>query len=269
MKRRSPERATEGRTPLSEADMDNGSAGVEFREMQTLRKELEECRRAVQKSADEMQAFAYSVSHDLRAPIRAIEGFSKIILEDFCEQVPAEAKKFLQHITSNTQLLSSQIEDLLRFYRLGKNPPVRTESDARAAVEDALAELKLDQRVEVGDLNNVWADPGQLRQIFRELLSNAAKASRRTPDRAIRVESAREIGGVTFLVRDEGIGFDLQHAGRLFQVFQKLHAAADFPGNGIGLAIAKRMVEAHGGSIRAESKPDEGSTFYFTIPDKG
>ena len=105
---------------------------------------------------------------------------------------------------------------------------------------DRRVEHGLDQRVEVGDLNNVWADPGQLRQIFRELLSNAAKASRRTPDRAIRVESAREIGGVTFLVRDEGIGFDEKYVDKIFTLFQRLHGLSEYEGTGIGLAITKK-----------------------------
>ena len=268
MKRRSPERAAEGRTPLRDDDMDNGPSDIDSREIQSLQRELEQCRREAAKSAEEMQAFAYSVSHDLRAPIRAIEGFSKIILEDFGAEVPAEAQKFLQHIISNTQQLSSQIEDLLRFYRLGKNPPVKTRCDANAAAHDAIAELGLKDRVKILGLDQTWADPGHLRQIFRELLSNAAKATRNKSDTSIQVSSRPEDGGVTFSVRDEGVGFDLQHAGRLFQVFQKLHSSAEFPGNGIGLAIVKRMVEAHGGSVRAESKPDEGSTFHFTLPDQ-
>lgn len=218
---------------------------------------------------EEMQAFAYSVSHDLRAPLRAIEGFSKILIDDFASDLQPEAKKFLEHVISNTQQLSSQIEDLLKYYRMGKSAPQKVNVDTTAIAREALLEQgpePVKAEVQISELAKAFADPVQLRQVFNNLISNAIKFSRNTAHPKIEIGSRTEKGAVTFWVKDNGVGFDLAHAGKLFQVFQKMHSLSEFPGNGIGLAIARRLIEAHGGCIWAESKPGEGSTFFFSLP---
>jgi len=240
------------------------------RSAQELEAEIALYRSALEKSRDELQMFAYSVSHDLRAPLRAIEGFSRILLEDFSKALDPEAQRFLKHITANTQHLSSQIDDLLRYYRVGKNAPAKIEVDTNAICQEALlaASSPASKKANVvrHDLPAVAADPVQLREIFTQLIGNALKFSGQRNTPKIEIGSKVESGATTFYIKDNGVGFDEKHADKLFQVFQKLHSVTDYPGNGIGLAIARRLVEAHGGCIAAKAKPEAGATFCFCLP---
>ncbi|HEV8542556.1 MAG TPA: HAMP domain-containing sensor histidine kinase [Verrucomicrobiae bacterium] len=228
-------------------------------------------RKALEQAREEMQGFAYSVSHDLRAPLRAIEGFSKILLDDFSSQLNPEASRFLRHIISNAQQLGNLIEDLLRLYRATKNPPNRSVVDAnticKEAIDDLSAEFRGNVSIQQNELPEVYADPAQLRQIFRELVSNAIKFSRRKPAPHVEISARGEPGAVIFTVRDDGDGFDPKNVKRLFQVFQRFHGA-DYPGNGVGLAFVKRLVEAHGGCVSGTAVPNSGATFTFTLPRK-
>jgi signal transduction histidine kinase len=225
-------------------------------------------RQALEQARQDMQAFAYSVSHDLRAPLRAIEGFSRILLDDFSSELKPDAAKFLQHIVSNTQQLGNLIEDLLRLYRSTKNPPNRSSIDANAVCKEVVEDLQLGLNgkivIQQNELPEVYADVIQLRQIFRELLANAIKFSRTKPSPRIEISAHKELGAVTFVIQDNGDGFDPKATKRLFQVFQKLHTG--YPGNGVGLAIVKRMVEAHGGCVSASGAVDSGATFSFSLP---
>jgi signal transduction histidine kinase len=237
--------------------------------LSALEADLAVYRTALDQSRAEMQAFAYSVSHDLRAPLRAIEGFAKILLDDFSAELNPDARRFLKNIITNAETLGSQIEDLLRFYRLGKNSPTKINSNADAIAREAIASLPPEASGEVripGPLPEVCADPIQLREIFTELLRNAVKFSRKTPQPKIDVRASTEMDAIRFSVSDNGIGFDPKYADRLFQVFQKLHPPSEFSGNGIGLAIVKRLVQAHGGCVDAQALPNEGATFSFTLP---
>jgi light-regulated signal transduction histidine kinase (bacteriophytochrome) len=226
-------------------------------------------RHALEKAREEFKAFAYAVSHDLRAPLRAIEGFSRILLEDFSKELSAEPRRFLTHIVSNTQQLSSQLDDLLRFYRCSKHDPTKIQVNSNDICKEVLAEFD-DQLSNVlvvqEELPAVLADPVQLREIFVQLVSNAIKFSAKSPKPKIEIGARREPGATSFFVRDNGVGFDMRKAEKLFEVFQKLHSASDFSGNGIGLAIAKRLVEAHGGCISAEAEPGKGAVFCFSLP---
>ena len=226
-------------------------------------------RSALDQSRAEMQAFAYSVSHDLRAPLRAIEGFARILLDDFSAELNPDGKRFLKNIVTNAETLSSQIEDLLRFYRLGKNPPTKINSDADAIAREAIANLpsKISEKVRIPSrLPQVSADPVQLREIFTELLRNALKFSSNAAAQKIEIRSFPETDALRFSVSDNGVGFDPKYGDRLFQVFQKLHPPSEYSGNGIGLAIVKRLVQGHGGCVSAESAPNKGATFSFTLP---
>jgi light-regulated signal transduction histidine kinase (bacteriophytochrome) len=227
-------------------------------------------RHALEKSREEFQQFAYSISHDLRAPIRAIEGFSRILLDDFAKELSEEPRRFLNHIVQNTQQLSGLIEDLLRFYRAGKNPPTRIEVSADGLCREALIALDpgLLEGIEIAqhELPTVLADPLQLREVFSHLIANAVKFSKKTNAPKIEIGAKVEPLATTFYVRDNGVGFEEKAAERLFGVFQKLHSSSDFPGNGIGLAIVKRYVEAHGGCVSASSEPGKGAVFCFSLP---
>jgi light-regulated signal transduction histidine kinase (bacteriophytochrome) len=238
--------------------------------LKALEAEIALYRHALENARTELQAFAYSVSHDLRAPIRAIEGFSRILLDDYAADLSPEAQKFLKHIIENTQQLSSQVEDLLKYYRLGKVVPQKIQVDSQNLVQEALADqsmpLPAGLSVSTHSLGPVVADPGQLRHVFSQLISNAIKFSRDNPNPQLEIGSRQDKNSTTFFVKDNGTGFDMQYANRLFQVFQKLHSPNEYPGNGIGLAIVKRIVESHGGCVWAESKPAEGATFFFTLP---
>jgi light-regulated signal transduction histidine kinase (bacteriophytochrome) len=234
-----------------------------------LEAEIALYRHALEKGREEFKAFAYAVSHDLRAPLRAIEGFSKILLEDFSKELSAEPQRFLNHIIANTQQLSSQLDDLLKFYRSSKHEPTKIQVNPNAICQEILSELdgQLSGVTVVQEgLPRVLADPVQLREIFLQLLSNALKYSAKSGKPRIEIGARKEPGATTFFVRDNGIGFDTRKAEKLFQVFQKMHSPTDFPGNGIGLAIAKRLVEAHGGCISAEAEPGKGAVFCFSLP---
>lgn len=239
--------------------------------VQELEAEIALYRHALEKSREELQAFAYTVSHDLRAPLRAIEGFSRILLDDFSGELSPDAQRFLKHIVVNTRLLGSQVDDLLKFYRLGKNPPGRILVDTNEVCRQTVAVLKgpgsPEAKVEQQDLPAVWADPVQLREIFSQLIANAFKFSIKNAAPRIEIGATVEPAATTFFVRDNGVGFDERHAHRLFQVFQKLHSSSDFSGNGIGLAIVKRLVDAHGGCVSAKGSCEGGATFYFSLPN--
>jgi two-component system, sensor histidine kinase and response regulator len=254
------------RTPR--AIVENPNAESDKQRVTALETEIALYRHMLEKSRDELQSFAYSVSHDLRAPIRAIEGFSKILAEDFAAQLQPDARKFLDHIISNTQQLSGQIEDLLRFFRAGRTPSGKSPLDPNAILNSVRQSIKVPVNVGIDQeqLPSVAADAGQLREIFSQLLSNALKAVAKAQNPRISIGSRVEPGVITYFVRDNGLGFDSNNAARLFQIFQKLHSPTDFPGNGVGLAIVRRMVEAQGGCVRAEGSPGAGATFYFSLP---
>jgi light-regulated signal transduction histidine kinase (bacteriophytochrome) len=245
-----------------------GTAGLQ-EQIAALEAELALYREALKNSRDDMQAFAYSVSHDLKAPLRAIEGFSKILLEDFANDLNPEAQRFLKHIVANTETLSTQIEDLLKYYRAGKNPPARLPVDLESVCREIVATLppRDAQRVRINaTLPSVTGDAIQLREVLSQLILNALKFSKNARNPAVEISGAEEKEATRIMVRDFGVGFDPKHAGKLFQVFQKLHNGPEFPGNGIGLAIVKRLVLSHGGCVEADALPQEGATFSITLP---
>ena len=267
--RRSQSAANSEVTPRTPSEKTPVTATPSGSPRQGLEGEIALYRHALEKAREEFKAFAYAVSHDLRAPLRAIEGFSKILLEDFSKDLSAEPQRFLNHIISNSQQLSSQLDDLLKFYRASKHDPTKINVSSNDICKEVLSELNGQLSgisVLQGDLPPVLADPVQLREIFLQLLSNAVKYCAKSAKPKIEIGAKKEPGAMTFFVRDNGVGFDARKAEKLFQVFQKMHNPADFPGNGIGLAIAKRLVEAHGGCISAEAEPGEGAVFCFSLP---
>ncbi len=218
----------------------------------------------------ELEAFSYSISHDLRAPLRRINGFAQILLEDFSVQLPTEAQGHLNLITSNTGNMGRMIDDLLNLSRLDRREITFQETPLNALVETIVQELKLEtagRSVEwrIGPLFSSYCDPGLVRQIFVNLLSNAVKYSRNRERTVIEVDQCAMDGRRTLFVRDNGAGFDPKYKDKLFAAFQRLHSDSEFEGTGVGLAIVQRIVRRHGGRIWAEAELGKGATFYFNL----
>jgi PAS domain S-box-containing protein len=221
----------------------------------------------------EMEAFAYSVSHDLRAPLRAIEGFSGFLLEDYSEKLDAEGRRLLDVIRANTRMMGELIGALLDLSRITRSELKVSRVDMAALVGSVCAEVVRPEElgsfeVTVQPLPPVSGDPSLLRQVWFNLLSNAFKYSMKSPLRRIQVGSYENHGERVFFVRDEGAGFDPEYSDKLFGVFQRLHKAEEFEGNGVGLAIVRRIIARHGGRVWAEGKPNAGAVFFFSLPSR-
>jgi signal transduction histidine kinase len=218
----------------------------------------------------ELEAFSYSVSHDLRAPLRAMDGFSRILLEEFADGLPDTARRYLSLVRENAVHMGRLIDDLLAFSRLSRHELARRRVDMVAIVQQVLEDLRPEvegRRVEIriGQLPPVAADPSLVRQVYANLLGNALKFTRQHDPATIDVDSRVEGGATVYTVRDNGVGFDMRYADKLFGVFQRLHRAEDYEGTGVGLAIVQRIVHRHGGRVWAESQPGQGATFFFTL----
>jgi PAS domain S-box-containing protein len=218
----------------------------------------------------ELEAFTYSVSHDLRAPLRALDGFSQAILQDFSAQVPETGQRYLKIIRESAQKMGQLIDDLLSFSRVGRQQPKMRAVDHTLLVRNALQQLAPMREgrqvdVRVGALPHAEGDPAMLHQVWINLLSNALKYSRKSEAAVIEVGALHEPGGPVYFVRDNGVGFDMRYAHKLFGVFERLHRADEFEGTGVGLAIVQRIVQRHGGSVRAEAAPGRGATFFFQL----
>jgi len=242
--------------------------------LRELTQELED--RVGQRTAEleaanrELEAFGYSISHDLRAPLRAIEGFSGILEQEHSRELSEEPRRYLRLVGDNVREMVSLIDDMLSLSRLGRQAlkvhPVEPAAIARQALADLEGEREGRQvEVSVGDLPSCRADPALLKQVFANLLSNALKFSRSRDVAEIEVGSSVEGGEVVYFVRDNGVGFDMQYADRVFGVFQRLHRAEEYEGTGVGLAIVQRIVRRHEGRVWVEAEVDRGATFSFVL----
>ena len=217
----------------------------------------------------ELEAFSYSVSHDLRAPLRAIDGFSRILEEDYGPRLDDEGRRLTGVIRGNTAKMGRLIEDLLSFARLARKELAPGTADMRAlarAAWDEAAPPGWTGTFELGELPPARGDAALLKQVWLNLFSNAVKFTSRTPAPVVRVSASAGGGMVEYSVRDNGAGFDPARAGKLFGIFQRLHTEAEFPGNGVGLSLVKRIAARHGGQARAEGRPGGGAEFYFSLP---
>lgn len=226
----------------------------------------------------ELESFSYSVSHDLRAPLRAIDGFAQMMEEDYQERLDAEGKRYLSVIRQNSSRMGTLIDDLLEFSRLGRQPVAHGEVNIDALVREVVEEVLNSEprgergvasaipQIEVGPLPPARGDRGLLRQVWTNLIANAVKYSSKVQRPFIQV-SGREAGAEThYSVRDNGVGFNMQYAEQLFRVFQRLHRAEEFGGTGVGLAIVHRIVTRHGGRVWAEGVENDGAVFSFALP---
>ncbi len=243
----------------------------------TERKRAEEAMRASQAQLEaankELEAFAYSVSHDLRGPLRAIDGFSRIIIEDYADRLDAEGNRLLEVIRNNTRKMDELISDMLALSRVSRLDMTFTTIDmtkmaAAAFSENVPPEVQQKFKFSIAALPPATADPTLMRQVWVNLITNAVKYTLPKEDRRIEVGGYQQDGNNVYYVKDSGVGFNPAYAHKLFGVFQRLHKVEDFEGTGVGLAIVQRVVQRHGGSTWAEGKVDEGATFYFSIPGK-
>jgi light-regulated signal transduction histidine kinase (bacteriophytochrome) len=218
----------------------------------------------------ELEAFSYSVSHDLRAPLRALDGFSQVLLEDYAERLDEQGRDFLARIRAASQRMSHLIDDLIQLSRVTRSELKRDEVDLSALVTDVAAEV---QQQEPGRRVELAVEPGVrvrgdarlLRVALVNLVGNAFKFTRDQPQPRLEFGVTAGADGRVYHVRDNGAGFDMAYAGKLFHPFQRLHAVSEFEGTGIGLATVQRIVHRHGGRVWAEGEPGTGAAFFFTL----
>jgi PAS domain S-box-containing protein len=245
------------------------------RELRQLNQSLE--RRVAERTAElealnkELESFSYSVSHDLRAPLRAIDGFGQALLEDYAAQWDKTAQDYLQRILVGSRRMGQLIDDMLGLSRVTRRTLRRTQVNLGSLAQEAVAQLQQAEperaiRLVVDDELTAHCDPDLLRIALTNLLHNAWKYTAKQAQAHIELRHHQNGTTSAFMVRDNGVGFDMQHADKLFTAFQRLHADGEFQGTGIGLATVARVIHRHGGRVWAESEPDQGATFYFTLP---
>jgi len=231
---------------------------------------LREAELETKKINQDLEAFSYSVSHDLRSPLRSINGYSQILIEDYSEKLDDEGNRILNVVISNAKRMGQLIDDLLEFSRLGRKEINRSMTDVNEQVRTISGELlerETDRKIDfqMQHLGTAMIDPTMMRQVWINLLGNAIKYSRNKEVASIEVGRRDEKGKAIFYVKDNGAGFDMAYIDKLFGVFQRLHKNNEFEGTGVGLALVKRIVERHNGHIWAEGKVGEGATFYFAL----
>ncbi len=240
------------------------------RELLVTLQSLRVAKEQAEAASRELEAFAYSVSHDLRAPLRAMDGFSVALVEDYRDRLDGQALNYLERIRAASQRMAQLIDDLLQLSRVTRGEMRRGPVDLSAlaqAVAAELREMQPERCVEFVVTDSVTAegDARLLQLALRNLLANAWKFTSKHPIARIEFGSVRQDGRQVFYVRDDGAGFEMAYVDKLFGVFQRLHSAENFAGTGIGLATVQRIIQRHGGRVWAEGAPEEGATFYFTL----
>ncbi len=234
----------------------------------TLETRVRERTAALEQANQELESFSYTISHDLRSPLRSMVGFAGLLGENMHEKLDDESRAYLARIDAGGNKMSRLIDGVLDYSRLARSAPVRREVDLDVLVAEIVAELRLPypaSEIVQSPLGKADADPTMMRQIFHNLIDNGLKYSLKNPHAVVEIGVRRTSAGIEYFVRDNGVGFDMQYGGQLFKLFNRLHSDADFEGTGAGLAIVKRLVERHGGSIRAEAQPGQGAIFFFKV----
>ena len=258
---------SEGRT---RAEKMEAEVYLRAQEVAEANRQLARLAAQLETSNRELESFSYSVSHDLRAPLRVIDGFSLALLEDYGPSLPAEGQDLLARVRQQAQRMAQLIDDLLEFSRLGRKQldvaSVDLAALARTVVQE-LGQANADRKVEVtvAPLPPAMGDRALLRQVLTNLIGNAFKFTRQRPEAQIEIGSRDDNGERVYYVRDNGAGFDMRYASKLFGVFQRLHPAAEFEGTGVGLALVQRIIHRHGGRVWGEGRLNEGATFSFTL----
>ncbi|HEX4645683.1 MAG TPA: ATP-binding protein [Verrucomicrobiae bacterium] len=276
-RRRANASAAEAARHQSQLEQEVAERKRDEEEARRLNSELE--KRVVERTMElmtinqELESFTYSVSHDLRAPLRHVDGYAQILEEEFAPQLPDEARRYTFRIREGSQRMTRLVEDLLNLSRVGKHGLNREKIDLTPWVEGIVDEIKPEttgRKIEwrIGPLPAVECDTGLMKQALVNLLANAVKYTRPRAEALIEIGQIQSNGENVIFVRDNGVGFDMKYAGKLFGVFQRLHRAEEFEGTGVGLATVARIIRKHGGKIWAEAEPDQGAVFYFTLGGK-
>lgn len=218
----------------------------------------------------EMEAFSYSVAHDLRAPLRSVNSYAHMLNENYSQTLGDEGKRFITIIRSNAIKMGKLIDDLLEFSRLGRQKLKKETIDMNALTLEIVADIERSTshhaKIKIGDLHNLYGDPGLIKQAMFNLISNAIKYSSKKENPVVQISSEEKNEGTVFSVKDNGAGFDMKYANKLFNVFQRLHGEKEFEGTGIGLAIVHQIIGKHNGKVFAEGKVNEGAFFCFILP---
>jgi light-regulated signal transduction histidine kinase (bacteriophytochrome) len=240
---------------------------------EALESRVRERTRELEIANKDLEAFSYSVSHDLREPLRAVEGFCELFRSEFEASVPESGRKLLERIWSGATRMNQLINDLLHFSRFSREPLNCLRVPLREMVPGIVAGLQERQgqhqvSVHVEELPDCYGDRSLLEQVLINLLSNAFKFTAGRSAARVHIGSLRQGDSIVYYVRDNGVGFDMKYADKLFGVFQRLHSKDAFEGTGIGLSIVRRIIQRHGGSVWADSRPEEGATLYFSLPQQ-
>jgi light-regulated signal transduction histidine kinase (bacteriophytochrome) len=243
---------------------------LKTKEVQILNNKLESNLKELEKANKELEAFTYSVSHDLRSPLRAIHGYTKILLEDYEGKFDEEGKHMMDGVMRNAKKMGQLIDDLLTFSRTGKTELQKKDIDMTELAKIIIQDLKttlapVKAKIIVEELPHSNADYNLMSLVFTNLISNAIKYSAVKDNPEIIIGATEQKNHVVYFIKDNGVGFNMQYYNKLFGVFQRLHSAEEFEGTGVGLALVHRIITRHGGKIWAEAKEDEGATFYFTL----
>ncbi|MFJ7565641.1 CHASE3 domain-containing protein [Herminiimonas sp. NPDC097707] len=242
----------------------------EIKHRRTVQRKVEKNAAQLELTNKELESFSYSVSHDLRSPLRAIDGYSRMFEEDFADRLDDEGRRLLSVIRVSSKKMGQLIDDLLAFSRMGRKPVDSAKVDMNALVDEVWTEVCASSKtvlpLKKANLPAAWGDQALLRQVWMNLLANAVKYSSKKEEQIIEITAKQSEHEVVYTVHDNGVGFDMRFYNKLFGVFQRLHTENEFPGTGVGLAIAQRVIVRHGGRIWAESKPDEYTIFNFSLP---
>jgi light-regulated signal transduction histidine kinase (bacteriophytochrome) len=236
-----------------------------------LEKLVEQRTAELSASNEELESFTYSVSHDLRAPLRHVDGYAQMLEEEFGAQMPTEAQRFIKKIRQGSENMRQLVDDLLNLSHLGKLELSSQLSPLKTLAEEVVYDLKSEtagRHIEwvVGDLPATECDAGLMRQVFANLFANAVKYTRPRAEARIEIGRRSVDGETAIFVRDNGVGFNMKYAHKLFGVFQRLHRSEEFEGTGVGLATVARIIRRHGGRVWAEGELNHGATFFFTLP---
>lgn len=245
--------------------------GQDITEEKNYQEVLEKRQRSLEAVNKELEAFCYTISHDLRSPLRAIDGFGKMLAEDYTDKLDKEGVRILDVIRNNAQFMGSLIDDLLDFSRLNRKDLVKNRFEMKVMVESVLEELKQanpenNAKVILKDLPEAFADKTMIHQVWQNLLSNAFKFTSKKEQGIIEIGSKEGESENIYYVKDNGAGFDMKYKNKLFHVFQRLHSMEEFTGTGVGLATVQRIILRNGGTVWADGAVNEGATFYFSLP---
>ncbi len=248
-----------------------GERVEKVRSLNQLNQELEAERKKLEAANQELESFAYSVSHDLRVPLRAVDGFSRILMEDYHEELDHEGKRLINIIRENTKKMGQLIDDILQLSRAGRQEMNSTRLDLESLFESTFNELKQshqdrDIQLEMEPLPPVYGDRTLLQQVISNLLANSFKFTTPRETAVINVGFQVRRNEYVYYVKDNGVGFNMKYSDKLFGLFQRLHGQDEFEGTGVGLSIVQRIIRRHGGDVWAEGEVDKGATFYFSLP---